>query len=752
MNKLTFTKDWTNPSDFPSYEADEGRVRADLQQLHNETKAALNSLIDDLTALELSNVPHSTDIKYMRLNGDKVLETSVDGVAWEATGSSGHVIVDKDGNTLPQRSRLKFTNSVVTDIGGVTVVNGIKGDKGDTGATGPQGVQGIQGVKGDTGNSIIPNVDQNTGLMSFTEGPAGVVPAAVYVRGPQGPQGVQGLQGNQGPTGPIGPTGPQGPQGVKGDKGEQGASGPVGPQGIQGPIGPIGAAGPTGAQGPQGSAGPQGEKGPTGSQGPQGDRGPTGPQGPQGDRGPTGPQGPQGPQGLKGDKGADGTSFALRGIYPTLLALQTAHPVGNPGDAYAVGTQISNVIYNWDVSQANWVNLGSLQGPQGPQGIQGIQGEQGLQGPKGDPGAAVSVNNIAPVNFNVTLTQDNIPDGASRQAVTPAEKTTWGGKQDALGSGTTSQFLRGDKTWQAVTKSNVGLGSVLDYGVATQAEAETGTADNKYMTPLKTQYAITRNLTQFVPTLNNYQYVLTAEIPGQQDFLIPLGTFNMATDTVMVSKDRNLLTTEDYFVLDTSIRLVDGVAVGTKLFLTIFKNVPVEKGSKLIAGTPMAGYYGKVNGLITGTDLCTAVGLTAGTLAVSGDITWLKFSHNYKTLFVADQAIRHTISWDQIQAQNLVKGKVITIGDKEYLCRLMTGGNSNPAASAGGEWNDLIVAFTPNDADSHWSDTWSWCQEIASIDIAKAYRRGSVSVSALNYSLRNAFETWISYRPVLELL
>ena len=37
----------------------------------------------------------------------------------------------------------------------------------------------------------------------------------------------------------------------------------------------------------------------------------------------------------------------------------------------------------------------------------------------------------------------------------------------------------------AVTKAQVGLASVLNYGVATQAEAEAGTVDTKYMTPLR---------------------------------------------------------------------------------------------------------------------------------------------------------------------------------------------------------------------------------------------------------------------------
>lgn len=42
----------------------------------------------------------------------------------------------------------------------------------------------------------------------------------------------------------------------------------------------------------------------------------------------------------------------------------------------------------------------------------------------------------------------------------------------------------------SVTKTQVGLGSVLNYGIATQAEAEAGTSDTKYMTPLRAKQAI----------------------------------------------------------------------------------------------------------------------------------------------------------------------------------------------------------------------------------------------------------------------
>ncbi len=43
----------------------------------------------------------------------------------------------------------------------------------------------------------------------------------------------------------------------------------------------------------------------------------------------------------------------------------------------------------------------------------------------------------------------------------------------------------------SLTKSDVGLGNVQNYGIATQAEAEAGTSSTKYMTPQRTSQAIT---------------------------------------------------------------------------------------------------------------------------------------------------------------------------------------------------------------------------------------------------------------------
>lgn len=63
--------------------------------------------------------------------------------------------------------------------------------------------------------------------------------------------------------------------------------------------------------------------------------------------------------------GPPGTSFKIKGLFPTLEDLIDAHPQGVSGDAYAVGTESQNVIYIWSEDQTTWVNIGSVQGPPG---------------------------------------------------------------------------------------------------------------------------------------------------------------------------------------------------------------------------------------------------------------------------------------------------------------------------------------------------------------------------------------------------
>lgn len=326
------------------------------------------------------------NFKGIRVNADDVIEITTDGTTWQATGSSGHLIYNANGVKMPQRARMKFVNSEVSDDGTFTIISGIKGDKGSTGAQGPQGETGetgAKGEKGDRGYAYIPSVD-NSGIISWVLSDTPTIPAPQSIRGPQGIQGVQGVQGVAGPRGLQGEQGPRGSQGARGETGEKGDKGDKGDRGLQGSTGAQGVRGLQGEKGEKGDTGETGPRGPQGVQGVQGVKGEKGDTGATGPKGETGAQGPTGPQGERGEKGADGSSFVIQDIYPTLAALKEAYPTGNDY-AYQV-TAENKEIFIWSELNNDWESLGALQGPRGPQGIQGVKGDKGDTGAQGETG------------------------------------------------------------------------------------------------------------------------------------------------------------------------------------------------------------------------------------------------------------------------------------------------------------------------------------------------------------------------------
>lgn len=147
--------------------------------------------------------------------------------------------------------------------------------------------------------------------------------------------------------------------------------------------------------------------------GPKGDTGPQGPKGDTGAIGATGPQGPKGEQGPQGPKGDPGDSYTVKGLYATLSALQAAHPTGSEGDAWFVGTSDSNIVYQWDVDHAAWVNVGALKGPKGDTGETGPQGPTGPKGQKGDPGAKGDKGDTGAAGSSIQSIQRTSGTGAS---------------------------------------------------------------------------------------------------------------------------------------------------------------------------------------------------------------------------------------------------------------------------------------------------------------------------------------------------
>lgn len=85
---------------------------------------------------------------------------------------------------------------------------------------------------------------------------------------------------------------------------------------------------------------------------------------PKGEKGDKGEQGAIGPQGPAGE---DGKGVTILGSYNTEEELREAHPTGSIGDSYLV----EGDLYVWSETEADWKNVGNIEGPPGPQGPQG---------------------------------------------------------------------------------------------------------------------------------------------------------------------------------------------------------------------------------------------------------------------------------------------------------------------------------------------------------------------------------------------
>ncbi len=87
-------------------------------------------------------------------------------------------------------------------------------------------------------------------------------------------------------------------------------------------------------------------------------------------------------------------------------------------------------------------------------------------------------------------------DGVATNANNYVHPTSAGNKHVPTG-GASGQFLKysssGTAVWASPASSDVGLGSVQNYGIASQAEAEAGSVSNKYMTPERTTQAVNAN-------------------------------------------------------------------------------------------------------------------------------------------------------------------------------------------------------------------------------------------------------------------
>ena len=127
------------------------------------------------------------------------------------------------------------------------------------------------------------------------------------------------------------------------------------------------------------------------------------------------------------------------------------------------------------------------------------------------------------------------------------------------------------------------------------------------------------------------------------------------------------------------------------------------------------------------------------------------------SLFVADYAVTHTISWDDLNTANLIFVKNYASGGVDYTLRApsvgsnATGlGDSDPGEPQSNEWDTML------NKDSgyiqNWNEMYSWGQDTVSFDASFRAVRGYYSARYWHYINASRSYPDVGFRPVLEVL
>ena len=136
-----------------------------------------------------------------------------------------------------------------------------------------------------------------------------------------------------------------------------------------------------------------------------------------------------------------------------------------------------------------------------------------------------------------------------------------------------------------------------------------------------------------------------------------------------------------------------------------------------------------------------------------------EYAQQYKydhSLFIADHAVTHTVSWDDLNTKSLIFGKDYASGGVDYTLRApsvgsnSTGsGESQRGVPQSNEWDTMLnknSGYIQN-----WNGMYSWGQDTVSVDASDRAVRGYISARFWNFSYASYSYPIVGFRPVLEV-
>lgn len=183
-----------------------------------------------------------------------------------------------------------------------------------------------------------------------------------------------------------------------------------------------------------------------------------------------------------------------------------------------------------------------------------------------------------------------------------ATYTGWSNAEKLVFEKEFTTHLADDTNPHKVTKSQVGLGNVGNYGVATTLESETGESDIKYMTPLKVKQAVTKFTPKNVPNgfvgIGSDGKILESVIPNTVEKYVKIANIDFLANSAASANVSNL----------SAYKKIRIKLISTKTSIT--SNVVVQIMYNGITGTGL--YTGSTtSGTISNTTISLAVTTTS---------------------------------------------------------------------------------------------------------------------------------------------
>lgn len=159
-------------------------------------------------------------------------------------------------------------------------------------------------------------------------------------------------------------------------------------------------------------------------------------------------------------------------------------------------------------------------------------------------------------------------------------------------------------------------------------------------------------------------------------------------------------------------------------------------------------------------------------------LSWIEINDNEKKLLICDRNILRGISWNELNEQNLIFGKVVIIEGKKYILRILTG-YSDKKNDKVNEWDKYISNLNKieglpisNDYDLDTNSReendkkfngdnnklWHWYKlsSFTQSEVLKSQKfciiRGFYSTIYSSQSIKDLKYETVGYRPVLELM